>query len=88
MKYDFKNDVNTYMKLFLWIWNYLRLSLVGAKFHLVKDHSISQLDLHQAIGPWNEEFEESDGVVVLIVTDSCPNYAIILPSLDFTILMD
>ena len=59
---DFKSDVNTYLKSFVWIWNYIRLSLVEAEFHLVKDHFIRQLDLHEAISPFNEEFGESDHV--------------------------
>ena len=59
---NFRNDVKKNLRIFLWLWNYLRLSMIGAKFHLVKDHFINQLDLWGAIGPFNEEFGESDHV--------------------------
>ena len=36
--------------------------MAGAKFHLIKDHMIHQLKEWQAIGPFNEEFGESDHV--------------------------
>ena len=45
------------------MWNYLRLSMAGAKFHLVKDHLISQMEIWGAIGPFNKEFGEADHVV-------------------------
>ena len=45
------------------MWNYLRLSMAGAKFHLVKDHLISQMEIWGAIGPFNEEFGETGHVV-------------------------
>ena len=38
------------------------VTLVGSKFHLVKDHFISQLDLYGAIGSFNEDIGESDHV--------------------------
>ena len=36
--------------------------MVGAKFHLIKDHFLQQLDQWGAIGPFNEEFGKSDHV--------------------------
>ena len=36
--------------------------MVGAEFHLVKDYFVNQLDLWDAIGPYNKEFGESDHV--------------------------
>ena len=46
----------------MWFWNYLRLSLVAPKFHIVKDHLVDFFELWHAIGPYNEEFTESDHV--------------------------
>ena len=36
--------------------------MVGAKYHLCKDHLIEQLDYWGAIGPYNEEFGDSNHV--------------------------
>ena len=56
------NDIKTYQEAFLWLWNYLRLSMVGAKFHLTKDHFIEQLNSSGSIGAFSEEFGEADHV--------------------------
>ena len=48
--------------MYVWFWNYLRLSLVAPKFHIVKDHLVDFFELWHAIGPYNEEFTESDHV--------------------------
>ena len=60
---EFISDSKKCVETFVWMWNYLRLSLVGAKFHLVKDHLVQQLECWKAIGPFNEEFMEADHVV-------------------------
>ena len=48
---------------FLWLWNQLCLSLVGSKFHLLKDHLEKQIEEWEAIGAFSEEFCEADHVV-------------------------
>ena len=50
-----------YYKAFIWMW-YHRLSMVGAKFHLVKDHLLDQMVQWEAMGPFCEEFGEADHV--------------------------
>ena len=40
----------------------LRLSLLQPKFHTVKDHFVDSFRRWHAIGPFNEEFTESDHV--------------------------
>ena len=57
-KRDFINDVKVCLHTFIWLCNYLRLLMVGAEFHIVKD----QLHYWGAICPYNEEFGESDYV--------------------------
>ena len=55
-------DVSHHVEIFKWFWSYLRLSLVGAKFHGVKDHLIEMLQLWHSLQPFNEEFGEGDHV--------------------------
>jgi hypothetical protein len=60
---NFIDDVSRHVDIFVWFWNYLRLSLVAPKFHLVKDHLTTEFfERWHAIGPFNEEFTESDHV--------------------------
>ena len=57
------SDVETHLKEFVWLWNYLRLSFAGSKIHLVKDHCLEQTRKWKGIGSFNEEFMEADHVV-------------------------
>ena len=59
---NFIQDLDEHIKVYVWFWNYLRLSLVAPKFHIVKDHLVDFFELWHAIGPYNEEFTESDHV--------------------------
>ena len=59
---NLREDISACKDAFIWMWHYLRISMVGAKYHLIKDHLIKQLDHWGAIGPYNEEFGESDHV--------------------------
>ena len=53
-------EVELHVEILVAFWNSLRLSIVGAKFHIVKDHLVSQLQHWGALGSFNEEFAESD----------------------------
>ena len=57
---NFKQDVADHIAVLIPYWGSLRLSLLGAKFHCVKDHLIGALEYWGALGPYNEEFAESD----------------------------
>jgi hypothetical protein len=57
---NFAHDYNAYLVAFVWLWNYVRLSMLAPKFHALKDHSEAQFVLWQAIGSFNEEFGEAD----------------------------
>ena len=59
---NFIEDVSKHIDTFVWFWNYLRLSLAAPKFHIVKDHLSDFFHQWHAIGPYNEEFTESDHV--------------------------
>ena len=59
---NFIEDFDKHIKVHVWFWNYLKLSLVAPKFHIVKDHLVDFFLLWHAIGPYNEEFTESDHV--------------------------
>ena len=60
---NFIQDVDKkHIQTYVWLWNYLRLSMVAPKFHAVKDHLVDFFQLWKAIGPYNEEFTESDHV--------------------------
>ena len=60
IKITITGDMAFYVHTFVWLWNYLRLSLLQPKFDTVKDHLVHAFWLWHAIGPHNEEFTESD----------------------------
>ena len=55
--------IETHLKAFVWLWNFLQLFFAGTKMHLIKDHLFDQMRRWQAIGSFNEEFMEADHVV-------------------------
>ena len=59
---DFLSELEEHVHTFVWLWNYLRLSLLQPKFHMVKDHLVDAFWLWHAIGLYNEEFTESNHV--------------------------
>ena len=59
---NFSSDIDEHIQTFVWLWNYLRLSLQQPKFHTIKDHLVDSFRQWHAIGPYNEEFTESDHV--------------------------
>ena len=58
----FQDEVEDHVRVLVWFWNHLRLSMAAAKFHLVKDHLQDTFKHWHAIGPYNEEFAEADHV--------------------------
>ena len=59
---DFHSDLERHIEVFVWMWNHLRISMAGAKFHLVKDHLVDCFKKWGSIGEYNEEFIEADHV--------------------------
>ena len=61
-KGKFSSDIDEHVQTFVWLWNYLRLSLLQPKFHTAKDNIVDSFRQWHAIVLYNEEFTESDHV--------------------------
>ena len=58
----FQDEIEEHVRVLVWFWNHLQLSMAAAKFNLVKDHLQDTFKHWHAIGSYNEEFAAADHV--------------------------